>query len=100
MVDAGMDLQVHKFFGRGVDEPYDAAAAAEVKRALQKARLIVVTHEHGDHVGGVMRSTVGSELARRTILNRAQAHALRTSPQMPEIRLTDEMADRYLDRRL
>src|ERR671924_961986 len=27
MVDAGMDLQVHKFFGRGVEEPYDAAAA-------------------------------------------------------------------------
>lgn len=96
MVDAGMDLQVHKFFGRGVDEPYDAAAAAEVERALQKARLIVVTHEHGDHVGGVMRSPVASELARRTILTRAQAHALKASPQMPEIRLTDEMADRYL----
>ena len=96
MVDAGMDRQVHKFFGRGVDEPYDADAAVQVERAVQRARLIVVTHEHGDHVGGVMRSPVASELAPRTILTRAQAHALKTSPQMPEIRLTDEMAGRYL----
>ena len=37
MVDAGMDLQVHKFFGRGVEEPYDAAAAAQVERAVSGA---------------------------------------------------------------
>jgi glyoxylase-like metal-dependent hydrolase (beta-lactamase superfamily II) len=96
MIDAGMDPEVHKFFGRGVDEPYDAEAAAEVSRALKNARLIVMTHEHGDHVAGVIRAPAAHELASRTILTKAQADALKTSPQMPEIRLTEEMAGRYL----
>jgi glyoxylase-like metal-dependent hydrolase (beta-lactamase superfamily II) len=96
MVDAGMDLQVHKFFGRGVEEPYDAAAAAQVERAVRGARLIVVTHEHGDHVAGVIRSPSAAELARKTILTRAQVDVLRTKPQMPEIQLSDEQARRFL----
>lgn len=44
MVDAGMDQQVHKFCGRGIEEPYDAEAARQVERAIRGARLIVVTH--------------------------------------------------------
>src|SRR3954470_18532945 len=50
MVDSGMDLQVHKFFGRGVEEPYFPEAAKEVERAVRAARAIVLTHEHGDHI--------------------------------------------------
>jgi hypothetical protein len=49
MIDSGMDQQVHKFFGRGVEEPYDAAAAQQVDKAVRAARFIVMTHEHGDH---------------------------------------------------
>src|SRR5687768_16179162 len=52
MVDAGMDQTVHDFFGRGTKEPYDAPAAAQVAKAVAGARMIVVTHEHGDHVAG------------------------------------------------
>jgi glyoxylase-like metal-dependent hydrolase (beta-lactamase superfamily II) len=96
MVDAGMDQQVHRFFGRGVDEPYDPAAAGQVERALTTARLIVVTHEHGDHVAGVIRSSRAQELAPRTILTRSQVQTLLTTPQMPEIALTPELAARYL----
>jgi len=96
MVDAGMDQQVHKFFGRGVEEPYDAEAARQVERALRGARLIVVTHEHGDHVAGVIRTPLASELAQKTILTRTQVQTLITNPQMPEIKLTEEMARRYL----
>jgi len=96
MVDAGMDQQVHKFFGRGVEEPYDAEAARQVERALRGARLIVVTHEHGDHVAGVIRTPLASELAPKTILTRTQVQTLVTNPQMPEIKLTEEMARRYL----
>jgi hypothetical protein len=56
MVDAGMDQQVHRFFGRGAEEPYDVEAAGAVERALAGARLIVVTHERSrggshPHVG-------------------------------------------------
>ena len=96
MVDSGMDQQVHKFFGRGVEEPYDAEAARQVERALRGARLIVVTHEHGDHVAGVIRTPLANELAPKTILTRTQVQTLVTNPQMPEIKLTAEMATRYL----
>ena len=96
MVDAGMDLAVHRFFGRGVEEPYDAGAAQQVERAVGGARLIVVTHEHGDHVAGVIRSPLASELAPRTILTKTQVDVLRTKPQMPEIQLTEDQAMRYL----
>jgi glyoxylase-like metal-dependent hydrolase (beta-lactamase superfamily II) len=96
MVDAGMDQQVHRFFGRGVEEPYDSEAAAQVERALTTARLIVVTHEHGDHVAGVIRTPRARELAAKTILTRSQVETLLTAPQMPEIKLTVEMAARYV----
>jgi glyoxylase-like metal-dependent hydrolase (beta-lactamase superfamily II) len=96
MVDAGMDLQVHRFFGRGVEEPFDAQAAAQVARAVAGARYIVLTHEHGDHVGGVVHTPDAARLAPRTVLTRAQVTTLVTSPQMPEIRLTREQAARYL----
>jgi glyoxylase-like metal-dependent hydrolase (beta-lactamase superfamily II) len=96
MVDAGMDIQVHRFFGRGTEEPYDAAAAQQVERAVRGARMIVVTHEHGDHVAGVIRSPAAAELAPKTILTRTQVEVLRTKPQMPEIQLSEEQARRYI----
>jgi glyoxylase-like metal-dependent hydrolase (beta-lactamase superfamily II) len=96
MIDAGMDEPVHRFFGRGVEEPYDAEAAAQVRQALQQARLILVTHEHGDHVAGVVNTPARESLAARTILTRAQIRTLTTTPQMPEIRLTPEQAARYI----
>jgi len=63
MVDAGMDLAVHSFFGRGVEEPYFPDAVQQVEQAVRRARLVVVTHEHGDHVAGVVHSPVAAELA-------------------------------------
>ena len=96
MVDAGMDIQVHKFFGRGVDEPYDAQAAQQIERAVRGARLIVVTHEHGDHVAGVVRGASASELAPKTVLTRTQVDVLTTNPQMPDIKLSPDMARRYI----
>jgi glyoxylase-like metal-dependent hydrolase (beta-lactamase superfamily II) len=96
MVDAGMDQQVHRFFGRGVEEPYLPDAARQVERAVRDARLIVVTHEHGDHVAGVIRAPNADDLARKTLLTRTQAQTLIAAPQMPEIRLTDQTARRFV----
>ena len=42
MIDSGMDLQVHKFFGRGVEEPYFPEATKQVEAALRGAKLNVV----------------------------------------------------------
>ena len=95
MLDSGMDRQVHNFFGRGVEEPYDPEAARQVEKAVRGAKSIVVTHEHGDHVAGVIRTEFVNEIAPKTILTRAQVQTLITDPQMPEIRLTEAMAKRY-----
>jgi glyoxylase-like metal-dependent hydrolase (beta-lactamase superfamily II) len=95
MVDAGMDLTVHKLIGRGAEEPYFAEQAQQVDRALRGARAIIFTHEHGDHVSGVIRTPYLNELAPKTILTRTQVRTLTTTPQFPEIRLTDEQAQRY-----
>ena len=95
MIDSGMDEQVHQFFGRGTVEPYDAAAAKEIVRAVANAKSIVMTHEHGDHVAGVIRGPMAEQLAAKTILTRAQVDTLLTAPQMPEIKLTPEAAARY-----
>jgi glyoxylase-like metal-dependent hydrolase (beta-lactamase superfamily II) len=94
MVDTGMDLATHRFFGRGVEEPYFPEAEARVAQALEKAKAIIVTHEHGDHIGGLIRSEHFSELAPKTVLTRAQLDTLINAPQMPELRPTAEMASR------
>jgi glyoxylase-like metal-dependent hydrolase (beta-lactamase superfamily II) len=94
MVDTGMDLATHRFFGRGVEEPYFPEQEARVAQALQRAKAIIVTHEHGDHIGGLIRSEHFAELASKTVLTRAQLETLLNAPQMPEIRLTPEMAAR------
>jgi glyoxylase-like metal-dependent hydrolase (beta-lactamase superfamily II) len=96
MVDAGMDLAVHRFFGRGVEEPYFPDAARQVEQAVTRARLIVVTHEHGDHVAGVIRGPAAPQLAPKTLLTRTQVQSLITSPQMPEIKLTGDLAKRFV----
>ena len=95
MVDAGMDLTVHKLIGRGADEPYFADQAQLVDKALRGARAIIFTHEHGDHVSGVIRTPYLAELAPKTILTRTQLETLMTKPQFPEIGLTAEQAQRY-----
>jgi glyoxylase-like metal-dependent hydrolase (beta-lactamase superfamily II) len=95
MIDSGMDEQVHRFFGRGTIEPYYADAAKQVERALLNARSIIITHEHGDHVAGVIRTEHLAEIAPKTVLTRAQVEGLETNPQMPEIKITPEMASRY-----
>lgn len=96
MVDAGMDLAVHKVFGRGMEEPFFPEAATQVERAVSNARLIIVTHEHGDHVAGVIHTPMASQLAQKTILTRSQLITLTTTPQMPEIRLSEDLARRFV----
>jgi glyoxylase-like metal-dependent hydrolase (beta-lactamase superfamily II) len=88
-------VTVHKLLGRGADEPYFSAEAQQVDRALRGAKAIIFTHEHGDHVTGVIRTPYLAELAPKTILTRTQAETLVNAPQFPEIRLTEEQTHRY-----
>jgi len=96
MVDAGMDEPMHKQIGRGAEgEPYFAEQAQQVDKALRGARSIVFTHEHGDHVTGVIRTPYVAELAPKTILTRTQVNTLETRPQFPDLKITEEQAQRY-----
>jgi glyoxylase-like metal-dependent hydrolase (beta-lactamase superfamily II) len=96
MIDSGMDQAVHRFFGFGRVEPYWPDRNAAVQETLRKASLVVVTHEHGDHVAGVIRSDSRKEIAAKTLLTREQVRTLTSSPQMPEIGLTPEAARDYI----
>jgi glyoxylase-like metal-dependent hydrolase (beta-lactamase superfamily II) len=96
MIDSGMDKEVHQYYGFGKSEPYFQAANDEVQAALQRARQILITHEHGDHIAGVIRSPYLSELAPKTILTKGQTETLRLAPQLPQIALTAEQSSRYI----
>jgi len=96
MIDSGMDETVHKFFGFGRVEPYWPDRNAALQQALKSAKLIVITHEHGDHVAGVIRTDSREEIAAKTLLTRAQVQTLTTYPQLQEIRLTPEMVRSYI----
>jgi len=96
MVDAGMDEPMHRQIGRGAEgEPYYAEQAQAVNTALRGARAIVFTHEHGDHVTGIIRNPYLAELAPKTILTRAQVNTLENRPQFPDLKMTEEQAARY-----
>lgn len=96
MIDAGMDEDVHRTFGMGAVEPYWPDRNAAVQEALVAASLVVVTHEHGDHVAGVVRSPNRRAIAAHTVLTKAQVDTLVLAPQSPLIRLTPAQAAEYL----
>jgi glyoxylase-like metal-dependent hydrolase (beta-lactamase superfamily II) len=96
MLDSGMDEEVHRYYGFGREEPYWQEANNDVQTALVAARLIIVTHEHGDHVAGVIRSAHHEQLAAKTILTKSQVNTLVTAPQIPQIGLSAEQAANYI----
>ena len=96
MIDAGMDEAVHRFYGFGRTEPYWQDRNDIVQAALSAASLVVVTHEHGDHIAGVLRSPNRDAIAAKTILTEAQVTTLTTAPQLPEIGITDDQARDYV----
>lgn len=96
MVDAGMDKQVQHFFEKDGPQPFDEAKADTVRRAVEGAKLILVTHEHGDHIAGVVRTAATGSVPRKTILTQQQVNTLINDPQMPEIKLTQEQSRQYI----
>ena len=76
VIDSGMNAEAAKAMGM---ESFSSEAWAKVEQALDEASQIVITHEHADHLGGVV------SLGRRDLLDR-----VRFNPQqLPGNRWTD-----------
>jgi glyoxylase-like metal-dependent hydrolase (beta-lactamase superfamily II) len=72
MVDAGVDREVETDTTVTIHQD----RYQRVQDALRGASLIVVTHEHHDHVAGVIHTPARDTLAPKTILTRAQVQTL------------------------
>ncbi len=95
MLEAGMDREIHATFGKGKEEPYFEDENARVQEALRTSVFNFVTHEHGDHIAGVVRTDFFDEIAPKTLLTAVQAWALVVQPQRPQLGITAETAARY-----
>jgi glyoxylase-like metal-dependent hydrolase (beta-lactamase superfamily II) len=91
MVDAGMSHEAAGPAGPYYQDRYD-----RIQAALRKARLIVATHEPGDHVDGIVRSPYADEIAPKTMLTTAQLHTLLSKPATDRYALDSTRARRYI----
>lgn len=65
---------------------FDQAAYDRVQQAMRQAQKIVFTHEHFDHIGGVIKSPYLAELAPKIAINKAQqANAEQANLSYPKI---------------
>lgn len=96
MLDSGMDEEVHTYYGFGRIEPYWQETNDQLQQALLEAQKILITHEHGDHVAGVVRSPNRDELAAKTLLTVAQLETLSLRPQLPQIQVSPELANKFI----
>ncbi len=93
MVDSGIDQSTFASRIPGAKIPQDNYEL--IQRALVGARSIVVTHEHDDHVAGVIRTPARNIIAPKTLLTRAQVQTLIEHPNNPSIRLDASWSDKY-----
>src|SRR5688572_653772 len=94
MIDAGMDRTTHESFGEG--EPYDDAAFTQVMRALEQACMIVLTHYHADHAGGIVTATNSDALARKTIATAETLSLMMNNPHRPHLKLPERRAEEFI----
>lgn len=75
---------------------FSDATYATIQAALRDARLSLVTHEHWDHVRGVLRSPHLAEIQQHTMLTRAQVQTLLSAPLDARVKMDSTTAARYL----
>jgi glyoxylase-like metal-dependent hydrolase (beta-lactamase superfamily II) len=76
MVDAAYNQEEAGTEGKFYPDRYD-----QVLAALRGARLIVITHEHGDHVGTLVLPAVARDVAPKTLLTKQQEQTLLYKPR-------------------
>jgi glyoxylase-like metal-dependent hydrolase (beta-lactamase superfamily II) len=91
MVDAGMDKEIAH------NPPnYSQAAYDSVQLGLRDARLIVITHEHFDHIEGVLKSPYLDQIRPKTMLNREEVATLMQAGNPGNITLDSAQAAHYI----
>jgi glyoxylase-like metal-dependent hydrolase (beta-lactamase superfamily II) len=97
MIDSGLDRQTHDSFSTpDKREPYDPNAFASLQLALDRARLIVLTHFHADHTAGVTQADNFAELARKTIAAADTLDFMVNKPHRPHLKLAPEQAAQFI----
>jgi glyoxylase-like metal-dependent hydrolase (beta-lactamase superfamily II) len=91
MVDAGMDKEIAHNPPRYSQANYD-----RVQLGLRDARLIVITHEHYDHIEGVLTSPYLARIQPKTMLNREQVQTLMTDSNPGNISMDSAVAAHYI----
>lgn len=96
MIDAGLDRETHDSFSTpDKREPYFPDQFAKLQRALDAARMIVLTHFHADHVAGVTRAANFDALAAKTFISVATAQCLLNTPHKPHLAMTAEQINQF-----
>ncbi|MEQ1864172.1 MAG: MBL fold metallo-hydrolase [Micropepsaceae bacterium] len=83
IIDSGMDQEIASTAQRGETAAFDKAAYGRVIAGMGVAAHVVVTHEHIDHIGGVLRFPVPERLAERLVLTKQQFAGLSTAKVPP-----------------
>jgi glyoxylase-like metal-dependent hydrolase (beta-lactamase superfamily II) len=91
MVDAGMSQA-----SRRKGSPFDQDHYAKILAALEQANLIVITHEHIDHIETVVKGPIAEKVAPHTLLNREQIETLLTKPKVAFTSLDSSRVKDYL----
>jgi glyoxylase-like metal-dependent hydrolase (beta-lactamase superfamily II) len=78
IIDTGYDAAGAKATGAA---RYDPSAWRRMQSAMLGASQIVVTHEHGDHIGGLLTSSAWQKVIPKALINQAQFDSIdRTMP--------------------
>ena len=94
MLDSGMDYETHRTFGK-TEEPYFPDKFELVEKALLNSDLIILTHYHADHVGGVVRSKNFDLLAKKTWLTKSTAELMLNKPHKNTVVISEEKIEQF-----